>query len=157
EDSMNEQQPLLREALAVLEAQSNRADGEAVWPGESWGALRNAGVLGWGMPSAYGGQGVGGGGLLGGDEGLARACLTACFILSQRDAAVRRLWDSGNTLLCQELLPHLARGDRFATVGLSQLTTSRQHLQPSLGASLSGTDLVLHGTIPWVTGAAQAD
>src|SRR5262249_52071140 len=51
----------------------------------------------------------------------------------------------------------LAGGERFATVGLSQLTTSRQHTGPALTARLTATELVLDGTIPWVTGAAEAD
>jgi alkylation response protein AidB-like acyl-CoA dehydrogenase len=95
--------------------------------------------------------------LLDGYERLAGACLTTCFILSQRDAACRRLRDSGNETLCKELLPPLARGERFATVGLSQLTTSRQHVSPTFVARQAGEDFILNGSIPWVTGAAKAD
>jgi butyryl-CoA dehydrogenase len=147
----------LAEALAILAAQANEADAAPRWPAESWQALRRCGALGWCIPTAEQGEGRRGTALLDGYEQLARACLTTCFILSQRDAACRRLLDSGNELLCRELLPSLARGETFATVGLSQLTTSRQHLQPSLVARPAGNDFVLHGTIPWVTGAAKAD
>jgi alkylation response protein AidB-like acyl-CoA dehydrogenase len=83
--------------------------------------------------------------------------LTTCFILSQRDAACRRLRDGENPALRDELLPPLARGDTFATVGLSQLTTSRQHTGPALTARLTDDGVLLNGTIPWVTGAARAD
>jgi alkylation response protein AidB-like acyl-CoA dehydrogenase len=113
--------------------------------------------LRWGVPAAYGGEGVGYGDLLSSYESLAGACLTTCFILSQRDAACRRLRDSGNETLCRELLPALACGERFATVGLSQLTTSRQHVRPTLEARESRLGLLVEGTIPWVTGAAQSD
>src|SRR5438067_2619788 len=154
---MNEQQLSLGEALAALAAGANTADADAIWPEVSWTALRQAGVCKWAVPASYGGQELAGVDLLEGYESLAGACLTTCFILSQRDAAVRRLRDSGNTMLCQELLPQLARGERFATVGLSQLTTSRQHGRPSLVAHLEGTHILLNGTIPWVTGAAKAD
>jgi alkylation response protein AidB-like acyl-CoA dehydrogenase len=95
--------------------------------------------------------------LLAGYEQLAGACLTTCFILSQRDAACRRLRDSGNETLCQQLLPALTRGNTFTTVGISQLTTSRQHGKPAMAASVEGETLVLDGSMPWVTGAAQAD
>jgi alkylation response protein AidB-like acyl-CoA dehydrogenase len=95
--------------------------------------------------------------LLSGYERLAGACLTTCFILSQRDSACRRIRDSGHAALAQELLPPLTRGDRFATVGLSQLTTSRQHTKPALVAREEGAALVLDGLMPWVTGAARAD
>jgi alkylation response protein AidB-like acyl-CoA dehydrogenase len=147
----------LAEALATLAAQANAADAVPVWPAESWQALRRCGALGWCIPAAYEGEGCSGSALLDGYEKLAAACLTTCFILSQRDAACRRLRDSGNEALCRELLPALARGESFATVGLSQLTTSRQHLQPAFVARQAGKNLILNGTIPWVTGTAKAD
>jgi alkylation response protein AidB-like acyl-CoA dehydrogenase len=95
--------------------------------------------------------------LLAGYQRLAGACLTTCFLLSQRDAACRRLRDSGNEELCRELLPALAAGQRFATVGLAQLTTSRQHVRPVLVADLDGGGVRLNGVMPWVTGAPHAD
>jgi alkylation response protein AidB-like acyl-CoA dehydrogenase len=149
--------PKLDEALRVLAANANRADAEQVWPAASWEALRQAGVLGWSIPTEYGGQGWSSIDLLQGSERLAGACLTTCFILSQREAAVRRLLDSGNPELCRELLRPLACGGRYATVGLSQLTTSRQHQQPAMRAEETATGFVLDGTMPWVTGAPQAD
>src|SRR5262249_18313296 len=105
----------------------------------------------------YGGQQCGAIEMLEGHARLAAACLTTAFILSQREAAVRRLIDHGKRELCRELLRPLACGGQFATVGLSQLTTSRQHTQPALRATLDQGSLILDGHIPWVTGAAQAD
>jgi alkylation response protein AidB-like acyl-CoA dehydrogenase len=140
-----------------LAAHAGQADAEAAWPGPSWQALRQAGVLGWCIPAAYGGREIEGEPLLAGYEQLAGACLTTCFILSQRDAACRRIRDSGNEMLCRELLPPLARGDLFSTVAISQLTTSRQHGKPAMAAMREGQTFVLNGTMPWVTGAAQAD
>jgi alkylation response protein AidB-like acyl-CoA dehydrogenase len=95
--------------------------------------------------------------LLEGYGRLAAACLTTCFLLSQRDAACRRLRDSGHEELCAELLPALAEGQSFATVGLAQLTTSRQHVRPVLTARPHGNGLVLDGVMPWVTGAPRAE
>jgi alkylation response protein AidB-like acyl-CoA dehydrogenase len=143
-----------RETVAALAGQ---ADGEPAWPAASWEALRQAGVLRWCIPAENGGDGRQGPDLLAGYEALAGACLTTCFILSQRDAACRRLRAGDNPGLRRELLPPLARGETFATVGLSQLTTSRQHVQPSFTARLTPDALVVNGTIPWVTGAARAD
>lgn len=145
------------EVLSVLAARANSADAEAVWPAESWEALRRLGGLGWAIPAAYGGLGIDGIELLQHYEQLAGACLTTCFILSQRDAAVHRIRDSGNEALCRELLRPVACGGRFTTVGLSQLTTSRQHQQPALVARETSTGFVFDGFMPWVTGAAQAD
>jgi alkylation response protein AidB-like acyl-CoA dehydrogenase len=51
----------------------------------------------------------------------------------------------------------LSRGEKFATVGLSHLTTSGQHVAPAVFAETAGEEFVITGTIPWVTGAAHAD
>jgi alkylation response protein AidB-like acyl-CoA dehydrogenase len=149
--------PVNEEVLTTLAAHAGAADAEPTWPAASWELLSRGGVLGWSIPPSYGGQGWGTLELLDGYERLAGACLTTCFILSQREAAVRRILDSGNEALCRELLRPLACGGHFATVGLSQLTTSRQHTRPALVAELAGDSVVLHGAMPWVTGAAQAD
>src|SRR5579859_5911172 len=146
------------QALAVLEAHAGEADARGDWPAASWAALRRSAVLGWIIPPEHGGTGLAPLELLEGYQRLAGACLTTCFLLSQRDAACRRLRDSGNEMLCQELLPALADGSTFATVGLSQLTTSRQHVRPVLSARLDPDGSVrLEGVMPWVTGAARAD
>jgi alkylation response protein AidB-like acyl-CoA dehydrogenase len=147
----------LEQALALLVEHAAEADGDLVWPAASWEALRRSGVLGWSIPQVQGGQGLDGVALLEGYERVAGACMTTALILSQREAACRRLRDSANEELRRQLLPPLARGETFATVGLSQLTTSRQHVQPSLAARLAGDAVQFHGTIPWVTGAEQAD
>jgi alkylation response protein AidB-like acyl-CoA dehydrogenase len=147
----------LEQALAVLAERAAVSDAEAQWPAASWEALRASGVTGWMIPPEYGGAGRDRLGLLEGYGLLAGACLTTCFILSQRDAACRRLLAAGNEVLCRELLPPLARGERFITVGLAQLTTSRQHGRPALVARLEGERIFLDGVMPWVTGAARAD
>jgi alkylation response protein AidB-like acyl-CoA dehydrogenase len=144
------------DVLSARAGAAANADAEAVWPAASWQALRDGGVLRWVVPPEYGGDGLGGG-LLTGYEELAAACLTTCFLLSQREAAVRRIVDGEREELRWELLPRLAAGETFATVGLSQLTTSRQHTAPALRAWFEGDVLRLDGVIPWVTGAAGAD
>jgi alkylation response protein AidB-like acyl-CoA dehydrogenase len=147
----------LEEALALLAEHASAADTRPAWPAASWDALRRAGVLGWAIPRAYGGEERSPLDLLEGYGRLAGACLTTCFLLSQRDAACRRLRDSGNEALCRELFPTLARGERFVTVGLAQLTTSRQHVRPVLTARRAGDAIHLDGVMPWVTGASHAD
>jgi alkylation response protein AidB-like acyl-CoA dehydrogenase len=147
----------LDEALDVLEKRAGEADSSSTWPTASWDALRRCGALGWIIPREFGGSGLDPLELLEGYQRLAGACLTSCFLLSQRDSACRRLRDSGHEALCRELLPPLASGQRFATVGLAQLTTSRQHVRPVLTARLEDGGVRLDGVMPWVTGAPQAD
>ncbi|MFN4261107.1 MAG: acyl-CoA dehydrogenase family protein [Gemmataceae bacterium] len=142
---------------ATLTQHAADADARTVWPSASWTALGQAGALGWSIPAEYGGAAWGKVELLDGYERLAGACLTSAFILSQRDAACRRILEHGSPELRRELLRPLACGGRFATVGLSQLTTSRQHGQPALFVKEERDEFILDGFMPWVTGAAEAD
>src|SRR5262249_4750501 len=127
------------------------------WPAASWEALRRSGVLGWAVPREYGGEERRPPNLLDGYGQLAGACLTTCFLLSQRDAACRRPLDHAHEALPPEMPPPLASCARCATVGLSQLPTARQHVKPILMARLDGDRIILNGRMPWVTGAAHAD
>src|SRR5262249_2109081 len=134
------------ELVQALAAQADAADHEAFWPQSSWELLCRHGVTEWVIPSVYGGPEVGLPARLGGSGRLAGACLTTTFILSQRDAAARRIRDAGRDDVCRELLRPLACGGRFATVGISQLTTSRQHGGPSLRARATADRFILDGS-----------
>lgn len=125
---------------AVLAAHADAAD-RGAWPAESWAALAGAGLLAPEPPAARTAL----------QEEVARHCLTTAFVLSQREAAVRQL-DRAPTGLAARL-----RHARYVTVGLSQLTTSRQHGSPALVATPDGDGYRLSGSAPWVTGADRAD
>jgi alkylation response protein AidB-like acyl-CoA dehydrogenase len=91
---------------------------------------------------------------------IAKRCLATAFVLTQRQAAVVRIAASSNALAKERWLPKLFSGELFSTVGISHLTTSRQHLKtPVLAATLSndGSQFEISGYSPWVTGAAYAD
>jgi butyryl-CoA dehydrogenase len=84
---------------------------------------------------------------------LATTCLTTALAVSQWAAAVR-LIAAGPADVRAALLPPLARGDCFTTVGISQLTTSRRHLgRPAVAADRAAEGWRLDGVCPWVTGA----
>jgi alkylation response protein AidB-like acyl-CoA dehydrogenase len=88
---------------------------------------------------------------------LAAACLTTTVVVTQRMGAVGRILACDNDWAKQALLPDLVAGRSFATVGISHLTTSRQHLsRPVLRAVEHRRGFVLDGYSPWVTGAAFA-
>src|SRR3954454_9375056 len=144
-----------RGVLDALAANADAADSQRCWPEASWHHLATAGATRWCILRRFGGLEWEGPILLEGYAQLASACLTTCFLLSQRDAACRRLRDVNNEELRDELPPALARGQRFATVGLAQLTTSRQHTRPALTARPHREGFLLDGVMPWVTGAAR--
>jgi alkylation response protein AidB-like acyl-CoA dehydrogenase len=142
--------------LEALAAHAEQANSDPAWPEESWRLVGELGALRWGIPREAGGQGLDRVAQLDGSEQLGSACLTSAFIFSQREAAVRWLVQ-GCEALRQRILPALARGEMFVTVGLSQLTTSRQHRPPSLRArALAAGGYRLDGEAPWVTGADRA-
>jgi hypothetical protein len=84
--------------------------------------------------------------------------LTAVFILSQHDAAVRRLLAAPQSRAADRWLHAVGRDRAVATVGISHLTTSRR-----LGAQAikvvegPAGHYRLDGTMPWVTAAVRAN
>lgn len=68
-----------------------------------------------------------------------------------------RIAASENEWARKMLLPDLLSGRSFATVGISHLTTSRQHLgKPAMQVTEAHGGFVLDGYSPWVTGGEQA-
>lgn len=127
------------------------------WPAHQLCLLAECRLLAWGLPYEYGGRPVTDVEMLAAYERLAAACLTTAFVLTQRNGACQRIAASANAELKAELLPDLCSGKSFATVGISHLTTSRQHLaKPAVAAIEGNGDFVLTGIVPWVTGAPAA-
>src|SRR5579864_6545629 len=113
----------MRELLEKLADLSGGLDARQEWPARQFEWLAQEGVLGWVIPGEYGGSSVSEQELLAGYVKLAEACLTTTFVLTQRNGACQRIAASQNDWLKSALLPGLARGELFATVGISHLTT----------------------------------
>jgi len=144
----------LHESLAKLADQIDVTD---KWPAEQLQLCADFGVYEWFIDPEWGGQGWDTEAVVQGYLALSSACLTTTFILTQRTGACRRIASSTNHSLKERLLPGLAQGNSFATVGISHLTTSRRHLaRPVLRARQTEGGFVLDGFSPWVTGAAEA-
>ncbi len=151
-------EPSLDRLCEELAARAGQTDVVGSWPVEQLRLLGNAGVYRWFLPQEWGGFDWSEQDLARGYMRLASACLTTAFILTQRSGAVRRIADCENRSLKVDLLPALAEGRSFATVGISHLTTSRRHLaKPVLAAQETSAGFVLDGYSPWVTGAAYAE
>jgi len=144
--------------LAQLQATTCALDAPSAWPKTQFEALADAGVLGWTIPKHYGGTERTSPEMIAGYLALSQACLVTTFVLTQRNSACQRIVSSSNTELQGRLLPALCTADVFATVGISHLSTSRQHLQkPAIRVAETDGGFVLDGEIPWVTGAPYAD
>ncbi|MCA9797413.1 MAG: acyl-CoA/acyl-ACP dehydrogenase, partial [Candidatus Eremiobacteraeota bacterium] len=141
--------------LAGLARQTDLTDR---WPAEQLRLCGEYGVFEWFVEPEWGGQGWDAESVVRGYHQLSQACLTTTFVITQRSGACRRIETTDNFALKQQLLPPLAEGSSFATVGISHLTTSRRHLTtPVLRAEEAPGGFVLDGYSPWVTGAAHAD
>jgi alkylation response protein AidB-like acyl-CoA dehydrogenase len=89
---------------------------------------------------------------------LAGASLTAVFILSQHDAALRRLLVAAGTATADRWLHEVGEHGALATVGISHLTTSRRlGFQAIKVAEVAPGQYRLNGCMPWVTAAVRAN
>jgi len=143
------------------------------WPSAQMELLAEAGGNRWNIPHRFGGDEVDAAEMLEIYRELASGSLLTTLILTQRNAACHRIETSPNHSLASKLLPALCRGALFATVGISHLTTSRQHLlTPAVAVTQASANSVgrsvttaaadehgfrLTGSVPWATAASQAD
>lgn len=141
-----------------LTALADDTDRQSAWPAEQLRLCGEYGVYRWFMPAAWGGYDWSDRQIAQGYLRLAASCLTTTFIITQRSGACRRILGAEeNPKLQTTLLPNLADGASFATVGISHLTTSRRHLaKPVLAAQEAEGGFILDGFSPWVTGGLHA-
>jgi alkylation response protein AidB-like acyl-CoA dehydrogenase len=149
--------PPLRAACERIKSRAGQSMTAGPWASGSMAALAEHGVLAGFIPADQGGRVTDEADRLAALASVATACLTTALAASQWAAAVRII-TSGDAASRTALLPPLAHGETFTTVGLSQLTTSRQHLgRPALVASRTDRGWRLDGLCPWVTGADACD
>lgn len=140
-----------------LGALADRADHQGPWAAGCMHILARRGILAGFVPTDSGGTAASEPAIIDTLVAIASSCLTTALALSQWAAAVRII-ATGTPDVRAALLPSLACGDTFTTIGISQLTTSRQHLRrPVLVASRDADGWQLHGLCPWVTGADASD
>jgi alkylation response protein AidB-like acyl-CoA dehydrogenase len=118
---------------------------ETNWPEQE--LQQHADAMRWAMPREFGGDELPPLELHLRYEQLARKSLGLALILTQRDSAVGILAAARH----QEILTQVRYG-AFVTVGIAQLTTSRQGQTPAM----TFKDHHLTGVVPWATGAAKA-
>ena len=116
--------------LGAMTARLAEADGPAeqaeTWPAALWSILTDSGATRWSLPVEIGGDACTRPALIERYARAAEGSLTAAFILTQRDAAVRRLRAAADRTEARRWLGEIAAGRAFTTVGISQLSTSRR-------------------------------
>ncbi len=150
--------PLLLAATAELAAEDGRAADREEWPASLWTILERIGAPRWTLLEPFGGTSCPRPTLVQRYARLAGGSLTAVFILSQHDAAIRRLMAAGESPTATRWQQAIGRGEAVATVGISHLTTSRRLGSQAIRVVEAGPGRYrLDGTMPWVTGATRAD
>jgi alkylation response protein AidB-like acyl-CoA dehydrogenase len=148
----------LATVTAQLAEEDGRADDRESWPESLWELLEQAGGPRWTLPGEYGGGACPRPRLVQRYAQLAGGSLTAVFILSQHDAAVRRLLAAADSATADRWLRAVGEDRAVATVGISHLTTSRRlGAQAIKVVELAPGRYRLDGTMPWVTAAPRAD
>lgn len=155
--------PDLDRLTSLLSRADGPADISGAWPDEIWAILTEHRAFHWLVPAEYGGEGCDRLTLMRRYIAIAQGSLTAAFMLTQHDAALRRLIpaagivDSGkpNTAACW--LKRVVDENLTTTVGISQLTTSIRRGERAMAATpLENGGYRLDGSMPWVTGAEKA-
>src|SRR5215813_927516 len=96
------------------------------WPQADLAELAKAGAMRWTAPSEAGGDGLSPLEIHLRYEQIAAASVATALVLSQRDSAVDLIASAEESATRDELVSRLVRGEIFSTVGIAQLTTSRQ-------------------------------
>ena len=156
-DEPTDASPQFTAALRAIAGRACHFDRSGKWPTEDLKALSVGGATAWSIPKNFGGDDLPALELHLRYEQLATASVAAALILTQRDAAVGLIDAAVDFPRRTHWLTQLSRGYAWATVGIAQLTTSRQGGTPAVTATASGAGYALNGTIPWATGAAAAD
>lgn len=143
-----EQRRIVSERLAEL---ADRPEHDSDWPADSLRIASDAGWRAWCVPREFGGDPPTALELLERYETLGAGDLSVALIVTQHDAAVDLIAHGDNEDLKRRLLPLFACGRNQTTVGIAQLTTSRQGGEPALRARRDGDAFLLDGLMPWVT------
>ena len=152
------EETLIKTLVTDLSEEDGRAADEDRWPESLWEPMECAGTPLWTLPVEYAGEACPRPRLVQRYAQLAGGSLTAVFILSQHDAAVRRLLAAPSCTTSEHWLRAIGEKFMLATVGISHLTTSRRLGTQAIHVNEIGMGRYrLNGSMPWVTAATRAD
>jgi alkylation response protein AidB-like acyl-CoA dehydrogenase len=144
------------EVLNEIRQRAQYHDITGDWPTTDLQALNAAGAMRWAVPQEFGGDGLSPLELHLKYEQIATASLSTALILTQRDSAVTLVAAADGADKRATMLHRFAANKHFTTVGIAQLTTSRQGGPPALRAERVAGGYRLNGIIPWCSGAPMA-
>jgi alkylation response protein AidB-like acyl-CoA dehydrogenase len=155
--------PSVLDRLAVpvetIRAEAAEVDREARFPRESMAALREAGLLGLGLPEGFGGPGGRAAEVARAITDVAAACGSTAMVYTMHVVAARTLLattaeSDGPTA---DALREIAAGEHLTTIAFSE-RGSRSHFWAQVSRAVpDGAGVVIDADKSWVTAAAEAD
>lgn len=143
--------------LDRIRSRADRLDLSGAWHADDLADLTEVGAMRWAIDTSFGGENLSALDLHLRYEAIAEASLAAALVVSQRDSAVGFVEACGDWPDRDDVLGRFARNEIFSTIGIAQLTTSRQQGPPALVAKASAEGFRVNGVIPWATGAGMSD
>src|SRR3954449_4075551 len=127
--------PALESILPRLRDGAQAYDQTGEWPARDWADLCAVGATRSVLPRDFGGDELSPLDLHLNYERIASASLAAALVLTQRDAAIDLIAGNARDRGMDDRTAALLRAPDYVTVGIAQLTTSRQGGPPALRAA----------------------
>src|SRR5262249_53577524 len=131
-DRVSEHVANFADALVRIRSRADCYDLSGDWPEDDLSDLADAGVMRCAVPAEVGGTDEPAVEIHLRYEKIATASLATALILSQRDSACGLIDGAKDSPLRGPMLSSLAQNEWFTTVGIAQLTTSRQRGAPAM-------------------------
>jgi alkylation response protein AidB-like acyl-CoA dehydrogenase len=162
-DELNEQQAMIRDAVATLAREkfqpgAARADREKRPPVENLKVLAQNGFCGLTIPEEYGGVGLGCLETVLVMEQVARYCANTAILLSSTDGATpRAILHCGTEAHKKKYLPKFARAELLAAWSMSEADAGSDVGNVKCRAAREGGEFVINGSKLWCSAAQVAD
>jgi len=161
EFDLTEEQRLIRD-LAADVAEAEFADDAFTWDGAfphaNVGTLAEQGLLGIGLPEAYGGGGYSPVEVLLATEAVGRVCPDTAHALSRSSMGPPRvIAELGSDYLKDRYLPGVCAGETVLSVAISEEGAGTDASAMRTSAERDGDELVLDGSKMWITKGDVAD
>ncbi len=148
---------LVRFAVQVVGPRASESDRAAVLAPETISALAGRGFLGAGVPTRYGGLGLGDGRFGELCAAVGSVCTASRALLTVQDMVTGALLRTGSAAQREHWLPRLARGEVIAAFALTEPDVGSDAAAVTAALTRSGDGWLLNGTKVWTSFGADAD